>query len=803
MMKRSHFLLTLFLFSGAVGLIDEVVWTRMLTRALGTTVEATSTVLAAFMAGLALGGALGGRFARRARRPMLWYAWIELGVAVFAGASLVLLNPALLVPLYRSLNELARGDRSLLTPIRAAFCFLVLIPPAALMGATLPVLVEYAEKRLKTFETSVGFLYAMNTLGAVAGTIAAGFVLIGWIGETNTLLAAIGMNLLVGAGAIVADRLGAADGSIEPRNQIFTSSEIQIPINADQRRRRNFTIASFAIGGFTTLGLEVAWGRMLLLFEGTSIYAFSAMLAVLLTGMAIGGGFAQRRLIRAGDPLVSLGLTQFASGVATIIGLHIYAGLPFMEFVFTSKTLLLLNWVIAPLLLVGPLGFLSGASFSLAARCVATTADDASAKIGVLYAWNTFGCIAGSLLTGFFIMPHLGAAKTVALLASIGVAVGLSVVVLATHLSARSGGANRRLVWLAAGISVGFGIVVIGVGDPFAGLILKRAAGSVRPRGEIELYRHIEDAAATTTAFGSKSGDRLQKSLWINGYGMTQLVSVTKAMAHLPFWLADDPRNALVICYGMGTSARSASLHKNTKVRVVELVPGVIECASFFHPNAIETLESRNVEIVVGDGRNDLLLNNTRYDVIVVDPAPPLYAAGTVNLYNVDFFKLCRDRLTPTGAACIWLPVERHDESSMVLRGFVEAFPYVDIWSGGKHDNGFMLIGRHRPIVDRETVVRRGFENAAVAADLAEWDDEFASADKMNRLYLTDRAGLSEFVGSGGVNSDDHPYTEFPLWRAVFQRSRFNRFLAADHVREFVRNRTIASRRPTISPLKE
>lgn len=801
-MRKSQFLLTLFLISGAVGLIDEVVWTRMLTRALGTTVEATSTVLAAFMAGLALGGAIGGRFARRAQRPMLWYAWIELGVALFAGASLFLLNPALLVPLYRTLNDLAGGDRSLLTPIRAAFCFLVLIPPAALMGATLPVLVEYAEKRLKTFETSVGFLYAMNTLGAVLGTIAAGFVLIGWIGETNTLLAAIAMNLLVGAGAIVADRMGGDASKSESLEKSGSPNEVDPTAYNDRKWRRNLAIASFAVSGFTTLGLEVAWGRMLLLFEGTSIYAFSSMLAVLLTGMAIGGGFAQRRLINAGDPLVSLGLTQLASGTATIIGLYIYAGLPFVQFMFTSKALILLNWVVAPLLLVGPLGFLSGASFSLAARCVMTTAEDASARIGVLYAWNTFGCIAGSLLTGFLIMPRIGSAKTVTLSASLGVVVG-SIVVLATVLAARSRGTNRRPAWLAAGLATAFGFTALGIGDPFAGLILKRAAGSVKPRGEIELYRHIEDAAATTTAFGSKSGERLQKSLWINGYGMTQLVSVTKAMAHLPFWLADDPRNALVICYGMGTSARSASLHKNTKVRVVELVPGVIECASFFHPNAIETLKSRNVEIVVGDGRNDLLLNNKRYDVIVVDPAPPLYAAGTVNLYNVDFFKLCRDRLTSTGAACIWLPVERYDESLMVLRGFVEAFPYVDVWGGGKHDNGFMLIGRRRPIVDREAAVRRGFENAAVAADLAEWDAEFASADKMNRLYLTDRAGLSDFVGGGAVNSDDHPYTEFPLWRAVFKRSRFNRFLAADYVREFMRNRNVAAGNSKISPFKE
>ena len=181
---------------------------------------------------------------------------------------------------------------------------------------------------------------------------------------------------------------------------------------------------------------------------------------------------------------------------------------------------------------------------------------------------------------------------------------------------------------------------------------------------------------------------------------MTQLVSITKLMAHLPIWLADDPRTAEVVCLGMGTCAKSAVIHQEIRVRVVELIPGVVACTPYFHGSPARDFAPGRVEVVQDDGRNDLLRARTPFDVITIDPAPPLYSAGTVNLYSRDFLDLCRDRLAPGGTACVWLPPERRDDALSILRGFAAAFPYVSVFSGSNRDNGFLLLGRKTPFPD-------------------------------------------------------------------------------------------------------
>ena len=229
-----------------------------------------------------------------------------------------------------------------------------------------------------------------------------------------------------------------------------------------------------------------------------------------------------------------------------------------------------------------------------------------------LYGWNTVGCIAGSLGAGFVLIPWLGASYSGALLSGISLAIGLMLLA-----------ASPRGLLKEAGIGDWVLVAVVGLltataGDPYYRLIRGRAERITN--GALDLNRHIEEPTGTTTAFGTR-GESRSKHLWINGYGMTSLTPVTKLMAHLPIWLADQPRDALVICFGMGTSFRSSSRHDGLNVRVVELVPGVPECFDFFHADAAQVLKRPGLEVVIDDGRNYLLMHPETYDAITIDPA--------------------------------------------------------------------------------------------------------------------------------------------------------------------------------------
>ncbi len=375
------------------------------------------------------------------------------------------------------------------------------------------------------------------------------------------------------------------------------------------------------------LANEVVWSRMLLLYQGTSIYSFSSMLAVVLGGMGVGSYLGGQFLTRLRNPLRQLARVQLGIGLAGVFALHLF---PYL----TAG----LFWPAVELL--APLGVLWGLAFALGAACYPCS-QNSGRTIAELYAWNTFGCIAGSLAAGFVLIPLLGTALTAASLA--GISLFLGVLLLWVHPE----GGFRQARWLEWGLAGACLVLLATLGDPYFKVLEPRMRDCFLTG--LEVLRHTEDATATTTVFQMVPHYPRQKHLWINGEGMTCLAPVTKLMGHLPVALADNPQEALVICFGMGTTLRSISRHEGMRVRAVELVPAVLSSFGFFHPDGPEILKQPNVQTAADDGRNYLLMHPQQYDVLTLDPPPPLDSAGCVNLYSREFFALCRQRLRPWG----------------------------------------------------------------------------------------------------------------------------------------------------------
>jgi spermidine synthase len=478
----------------------------------------------------------------------------------------------------------------------------------------------------------------------------------------------------------------------------------------------------------------------------------------MLAGLVLGSWLGSRLVDRTADPLRLLANVQLLLGLGAVLGLWIFQ-LPLFEYL-TYWYSAVENLLGIPLFLVGPFGFLSGLVFPLATRCYAPSRTEGGKSVGRLYTWNTLGCIAGALLTGFVFIPRFGTGFTGLGLAGLCLLSGL-LLLLVHPLRFRQVARAPQLA-----VVLGFALFSFLSGDVLDRVLQRKI--SMRVLGNVVVYRQLEEADATVTSLGAPGANSRLRYLLINGQNMTGLVSVTKLMAHLPLALADEPKDALVICFGMGTTFRSASTHAGLKVTAVELVGGVLQCFDDFHPGGSELFRNPNLRAVVDDGRNYLLMSDRQYDTITVDPAPPLDSAGTVNLYSRQFFQLCRSRLRPGGVMCLWVPPGPQTEVKMILRTFLDVFDHVNVWSGNEAYAGFFLIGTFAPLENVPAKIAGLYQSPAVVADLTAWGNEYDRAEKILALRVCDDKRLRPLVEDVPVITDDRPYTEFTLWRFLY-----------------------------------
>jgi len=761
--STNAFLLVYFIFfgSGICGLIYEVVWLRMLARIMGVTIYATSTVVAAFMAGLALGSFLLGRFIDRREDPLRIYAILELLIG--ATALLVPVIFSITLPFYKLLYELSGENQILITILRTLVCFIALLLPTTLMGGTLPILTSWLVKRGIFFGKSFSLLYGFNTLGATYGVLISGFVTLEIFGEYRTILLGVFLNFLVAGLAYIIYK------NEVPKQEALTFSEAmpseklrEISPYSDKIRR--VVLIGFIISGFTSLAYEVIWTRQLILFLQTSIYAFSGMLIVFLIGIAAGSLFMKDMVDRFVRPIAVFGVLEVAIGFLSVGNFYLF---PFFDG-YSMATMSGRLGLVATVTIVFPLTFLFGMVFPTASVCYAKNVSKTGDSVGRLYSANTVGGILGALLAGFWLIPIWGSTNAVALLALLNVGLGMLLLWLDNRSSIRTKICYLTVIPL-------FFLVIFQVqgNDPFLSTIATRIQ-KIKPiickRGDCphEIFYNKEGVEGTITAFSIDN----HKGLWINGIGMTLLCTETKLMTHLPIiYNTKLPKEMLIICFGMGTVLKSAILYPDLNITTVDLVSELYKIFGYYHKNAEKILKLKNVRTIVNDGRNYILFSSKRYDIITVDPAPPIYSAGTVNLYSREFFQLCKDRLTPEGVMCLWFPGGQETEVKSLLKTFHSVFPNTRVYVG-PHKWGFYFIGTMNEVTESD--VRRNMEkafgNPAILKDLGEYDSSCITPRQLNQMFLWDKNAIKAITTNGVLITDDYPYTEFFLWRNLIKR---------------------------------
>lgn len=715
---------------------------KQLGRVVGVEVHAVTIALSAFFAGLALGGALLGRIADRAARPVRLCAVLEAGAAVLGVvATLALARSA--AP-FVALREAAG-------PLAWALPFVLVGVPSFFMGGTLPALLRALRPVEEAVAPATGLLYAANTLGAVAGTLATPFLLVPAFGIAGTGKAVGGLGLLVAAAALAVDRRRAP-----------SSPPPAAPPDATRSRDARAALALYAVAGGAALGYEVVWSELLVQFLSTRAHAFAVMLATYLAGLALGSALFARFARPRHDPWLLFGLLlagagASAIGAVTLLGTwlpdaQVFAGMWALRLTGRETLEMVARFAVASaVLLLLPTTFL-GAAFPAAAR-LAAGADRIGGAVGAVAALNTVGGIAGTLLTGFVLVPRLGLVRSLGLLALLGATLG-ALAILRSRLS-------RARLLAAAAVA---GVLLLALATPrdrLARLLAEKRGGS--------LVFYEEDAGGTVAVLEQKApvgeGPSFRR-LYIQGVSNSgdALTSLRymRLQALLPLVLhPGEPRSVLVVGFGTGITAGALLAWPGLESRTVaELLPSVVRAGGLFAGNFDAATDSR-LDVRIGDGRQELLRRTQLHDVITLEPPPPS-AAGVVNLYSRDFYELCRDRLAADGIMAQWwpLPAQNDEDSRSLVRAFLDVFPHASAWTTELHE--VLLVGSRRPLALDGARVAARLAVPEVRSALAEVGVE--SAEALLATWVTDREGLERYAGDAAPVTDDRPLIEQAAW---------------------------------------
>jgi spermidine synthase len=732
----------LFFLSGFSSLVYQVVWTRMAFASFGIITPVLSVVLSVFMLGLAVGSWGGGRWIPVLTGKIGWSA-----AFFYAGAELLIGLGAFVVPKLFAVGEhllLASGETDSFgyLALSALVLAVSILPWCVCMGATFPFMMAYIRERDSRNAESFSFLYLANVLGAMSGTFLAAVVWIEVLGFHHTLwLAAIG-NFTI---ALISGWLGwrQPSGRLAGENGVPPAAPDAAVPSARTGMAEGGMIKSILFStGFVAMAMEVVWTRAFTPVLKTQVYSF-AMIVFTYLGATFLGSWMYRRDLR---------LNRQKRLEILIPALGVLAFFPVLmnnpKIVVASYWEANIHLFSAVLLLASIVPFCALLGY-LTPGLIDEYAGGNPTRAGRAYAINVLGCILGPLLACYILLPWVNERHALILL-------GLPFLVFCFQL--RRGFSHRTSGALTAILALVLSWSAFGTED-FEGM-LKRTinTGTVVRR----------DYTATVISFGEGYG----RFLLVNGIGMTKLTPITKFMVHLPLaFHRNKPESALVICFGMGTTYRSA-LSWNIDTTVVELVPSVTKAFGFYHADATRAVNDPNGHIITDDGRRFLKRIAEKFDVIVVDPPPPVQAAGSSLLFSREFYDLAKQHLKPGGILQMWYPGDDEMETGQaVVRSFHESFPYVRCFPS-MENSGVHMLGSLEPIppLDATQVAARMPESAR--QDLLEWNDTKNAAAYLGQV-LDHEFPVPRLLNRDAAIqvTDDKPYNEYFLLRRLRQHA--------------------------------
>lgn len=761
--------LLLFFFSGATGLVYEVLWSKYLALLFGSTIQAQTVVLAVFMGGLALGNRLFGSFVARVGQPLALYGYLEGAIGLYAFFFCYTNKGADWLFVLLGAKVFDHGPWLLL--LKGLLSIALLLGPTLLMGGTLPVLAEWLQKNTPDAGRRAASFYSINTLGAVCGAGLAGFFLVTWLGLPATLQMTGLVNVFIGLAALAISRRSA---SSTPAVQATVTSQQPEAANP-QAGRGVFRWACLLVmlTGGVSMGLEVLASRCLSMIFGSSLQAFAIVLMAFILGIGLGSALiASQATSLKRKELITIGLVLAAAtwigfvvfNIERLTGLYLQArsglantstGYRFHQLVAASFAMLVLGL---------PAGAI-GAVLPLWIRIVSESCTHLGERVGRLLTWNTLGAVGGVLLSGFVLMPKLGLHGSFAALALALTGAALLVACVLRHYLAATlacavggflvfvactGGENWRQV-LSSGVF------------RFRGAALSLA--SLRSTYNLRDLLFYEDAADATVSVERGEG---HLALRVNGKpdASTRGDICTQLLcAHLPLMVKPDSKDVFVLGLGSGITAGAVLGYPVQKLVLAENCEPVIRAARFFEPWNNGVLTNARVHLCREDARTVLKLSPQKYDVLIAEPSNP-WTVGIGSVFSREFYQLAASRLKPGGIMVQWFHTYEMSDGivSLVLRTFSSVFPVVELWDANGGD--ILLLGAEQPWESGPQIYAKAFALPRPRQDLE--NISLSTPESVMARRLASQRTAFAITGPGPIQTDEFPVLEYAAPEAFF-----------------------------------
>ncbi len=767
----------LFVISGALGLIYQIVWFKYLSLFLGNTTYAQTIVLATFMGGLAIGAFWWGRSADKSKQRLSLYAWLELGIGVYC-----LLYPSFLSFLKDSFVYVVQSlslpsDSAVVLVLKLIVSLVSLLLPTILMGGTLPILVRFISERVEESGKNTAILYFLNSLGAVGGSLLAGFFFIRLLGLSTTIYVAATANILIGFAAWTLGRRSVHEAS--------TRSEVQHNEGAHFSQHQAFlAFLTAGVSGLAAMMYEVAWVRLLIPVLGSSTYSFSLMLVSFISGITIGSIIVWSVIERVKDLFRLLAYCQLGVVLSLLVTLPLYARVPFYfwhaAFLFnrsetTYPIFLALEFVFAFLVMVVPTIFL-GMTLPIASRINTKSFEVLGKSIGNIFSFNTVGTVVGSLLAGLILIPIIGVKHTI----EVGIAFNLTMGILILLSNEKISTRWKTVTLSFVGLSLVPYLVFAGAWSKGLSLsgVFRLISGNVAPARTYEEFQsgneatrvlyYKEGTTATVAVIEGEFQKNPQNVMLINGKADASSVGdlpTQMLLAHVPMLTHPNPRTALVIGFGSGVTVGSSLAYPLKNVDCVEISPEVIEASQYFNDVNRRPLEDPRLRVYIDDALAFLKVTQKTYDVIISEPSNP-WIAGIGNLFTLEFFEECKRRLNPNGLMVQWFHLYEMDDPllKLVLRTYRAAFPIVTMWQIQTSD--ILIIGSKANTELDFGLIDERMKQQKVMEDLNRI--QIPNLATLLSLQILSPNSVRDYAGVADLNTEDMPRLEYSAPQAFF-----------------------------------
>jgi spermidine synthase len=753
--------------SGFACLVYQILWMRQLGLLFGNTAQAAALTLAVFFAGLAAGSLFWGSRCKDLAKPLRTCGWLELGIAACGAA--IIAAPGVIHHLHPMIYQ-RHGQGAALMVFKLLWTWLMVFPPAFLMGGTLPVIGQAVIRHASTFGSTTARLYAVNTLGAASGAFAAAFVFIPLLGIRLTSGAAMLASLLAG---LLAFQLSRRKTAVEANPKSVRERRREHPPEASPLSRAAIRwLALFS--GFNLLALEVIWTRMLAQVHENSVYGFSTVLIVVLACLALGAWLASW-LARGKSPasqtlvgLVAAGGTLLAVSPFIFVGLTGNLAMLPAKVSFPAYLFRLFGTAFAS---IGPACLLLGAVFPFLMKAEERFADRPGQSIGTLAAINTLGAILGALAAGFVLLEWLGLWRSIQSIAAVYLLAGLLIPAAKTDTS--------RVFKAVSGVLL---VLVFTVFGPAR----LPASWTKDPLGEQEtLLEKWEGSDSTVTVVRGSGGHVAIKINSNYSLGSTSAIAPQIFQARIP--LLAFPATDSVFFLGMGTGITAGeALDRHSypdvgQVVACELSPGVAAASEKYFAGGTGQRDLTNglfhdprARVIVEDGRNHLMASGAKYAMINADLFLP-YRRGTGNLYSREHFQNARERLKPGGVFVQWLPLYQISgrEFGIIARTMISVFPQVSLWRGNFQPGAEIaaLVGHADATPLAPSALDMEFEKRAAVEGATHHDIHHLRLpinEQTVLLFYGGNVGLAADLFAGyPLNTDDRPVIEFGTPRSL------------------------------------